>query len=336
MKNLSSKPSSIKEFQAYINDVYGAKNEGRSTEYIYAYLFRNAAYLSRVIGEKGNPRTNFIKSFSWLFALSSKLGIDLEEAFLKKYPSICPYCLVKPCICIKTGKKPVEYIPEWKATEEINAKYNVYRAQYPNLPFEKAVGHINDLYPGNRQIWNATGPTFQFYRILEELGEIHEAYTGYISGNRRIENIGEEIADVFAWLASTWGICFPAMSLTDEFISYYYEYCPVCKNEACSCPDHGDRGERLVEIQQLLEFKEKIEEIIALAPEYKDKLEAVVSSLETVEETRSTTGAVRTVHQATSMLDDIANGLETVDESTKRVKSIIGTVIALADKFPWG
>ena|SRR5690554_3166589 len=115
MKNLDPKPSTIKEFQGYIASLYGEVNEHHSMEYVFSYLFRNAAYLSRVIGEKSESKDNFIKTYSWLFALSSKLNIDLEDAFLQKYPDVCPYCLVKPCICIKTGKKPVDYIPEWKA-----------------------------------------------------------------------------------------------------------------------------------------------------------------------------------------------------------------------------
>ena len=138
-----------------------------------------------------------------------------EDVFIRKYPDVCPYCLVKPCICIKTGKKPVEYIPEWKASEEIKFKYGILRSANPNFQLDRAVEKINDLYPANKHIWNAAGPTFQFYRILEELGEVHEAYTSYITGHRKVENVGEELAYVFAWLMSTWGIFYPKVSLVD-------------------------------------------------------------------------------------------------------------------------
>ena len=335
MKNLDKKPSSIREFQDYINALYGNVNESHSVEYIYSYLFRNAAYLSRMIGEKKDSKEKFIKTFSWLLALSSKLHIDLEDAFIKKYPDICPYCLVKPCICVKTGKKPVDYIPEWKASEEINFKYGMARSASPKLTFDEAVEKINDLYPANKHIWNATGPTYQFFRLLEELGEVHEAYTGFLSGHRKIENIGDELSDVFAWLASTWGIVYPNLSLNDEIIGYYYKGCPVCLSDVCSCPDHSDRGERLVEIEEINKFREKIEELINIAPSYKDKLDSISKSLEVVSETKSTTGAVRTINQAKSILSGIDKTLAGVDQSSKRVSSIIQTILEMAAQFGW-
>lgn len=335
MKNLEPKPSSIKELQGYISNLYGEVNERHSMEYVFSYLFRNAAYLSRVIGEKGESKGNFVKTYSWLFALSSKLNIDLEDCFLQKYPDVCPYCLVKPCICIKTGKKPVDYIPEWKASEEIQVKYRIARSSSPKLELDKAVERVNDLYPANKHIWNAAGPTFQFYRVLEELGEVHEAYTGFAKGSRKIENIGEELADVFAWLLSTWGIVYPKLSLNDEFIGYYYEGCPVCSSSRCRCPDHNDRGERLVELEELNKFRDKIEELISLAPAYKDKLDVIIGSLNTVNESKSTTSAVRTVNQAKGVLEDISSTVSSVDDSTKKISSIVTTLISMAEKFGW-
>jgi hypothetical protein len=335
MKSLEHKPQSINEYQLYVNSLYGEVNDARSIEYIYAYLFRNGAYLSRVIGEKGDSKKNFIKTFSWLFALSSRLKVNLEDSFLRKYPDICPYCLVKPCICIKTGKKPVEYIPEWKAAEEINVKYNISKSANPKLSLDVAVEKINDLYPGNKHIWNAAGPTFQFYRILEELGEVHEAYTSYVTGRRKLENVAEELADVFAWLVSTWGICYPNLKLTDEFINYYYEGCPVCTSEKCKCPNHGDRGERLVEIEQLAKFREKIEELISIAPQYKASLDTLVASIINVSETKSNTGAIRTVNQAKDVLESISDGVDSADKSAKGITSIIASAIGIAEKFGW-
>lgn len=335
MKNIEPKPSSVKEIQSYLASVYDEVNERHSMEYVFSYLYRNAAYLSRVIGEKGEPKNNFVKTYSWLFALSSKLNIDLEDCFLQKYPDVCPYCLYKPCVCIKTGKKPVSYIPEWKASEEIQMQYRVTRSANPKLEIDKAVERVNDLYPGNKHIWNAAGPTFQFFRVLEELGEVHEAYTGFVKGTRKKENIGEELADVFAWLLSTWGIVYPSLSLNDEFIGYYYEGCPVCNNSRCECPDHSDRGERLVELEELNKFRVKVEELIELAPAYKEKLDAIVGSLDAVGESKSTTGAVRTVNQAKVILEGINSSVGTVDESAKKVSSIVATLMSMAEKFGW-
>jgi len=37
--------------------------------------------------------------FAWIGALANLYGVDLERAFLKKYPGVCPTCGKKPCIC---------------------------------------------------------------------------------------------------------------------------------------------------------------------------------------------------------------------------------------------
>ncbi|WP_231585740.1 hypothetical protein [Methanosarcina sp. WWM596] len=37
--------------------------------------------------------------FAWMGALANLYGVDLEEAFLKKCPSVCFTCRQKPCVC---------------------------------------------------------------------------------------------------------------------------------------------------------------------------------------------------------------------------------------------
>ena len=37
--------------------------------------------------------------FAWVGALANLYDIDLETAFLAKYPDMCPTCGEKPCIC---------------------------------------------------------------------------------------------------------------------------------------------------------------------------------------------------------------------------------------------
>jgi len=335
MKSLKEKPKSISDIQSYLKQLYSSKNDARSIEYLYCYLFRNASYLSRVIGEKRDPKDNFIKTLSWLFAISNKLKVNLEDVFVRKYPNICPYCLVKPCICVKTGKKPVHYIPEWKAAEEVANFYNVAKSSVPSLGIDKAVTGINDLYPANKHIWNATGPAYQFYRILEELGEVHEAYSAFVRGDRKKEAIEDEIADIFAWLLSSWGIAHESISLQDAFISYYYKGCPVCHLNPCECADHSDRGERLVEISELISFKKKIEELCILLPEYNDKLSISVQSLNAVAESKSTVSAVRSVKQTTAVLEQVAATFKPIDSAAQSVNSLIKSIIAIAKGFSW-
>ncbi|MBX9714423.1 MAG: MazG-like family protein [Pseudomonadaceae bacterium] len=172
---------------------------------------------------------------------------------------------------MQTGKKPASYIPEWKRQEELKNKYNIEINSSSALSINHAVQKINNIYPANRHIWSTVGPVFHFSRILEELGEIHEAYTGFCKEEQPIGNVAEELADVLAWLLSAWGIL-TTSNLSDALITYYYENCPVCHEESCKCKDYASRGQRLVKIEELLEFKQKLEELIKLAPEKSTKL----------------------------------------------------------------
>jgi len=335
LKELTTLPITIADFQTHLNELYGDVNKDRSIEYLYSYLNRNASYLCRRILENRDSKRNFIKVISWLFALASKTEIDLENAFVNKYPNICPYCLVRPCVCVLTGKKPVSYIPEYRADIEIRAQQVIFKRTSPTLSIDDAFKNINELYPANKHIWNAAGPLYQFYRLLEELGEIHEAYSMYMKGKKTKENIGEEMADAFAWILSSWGIVFPDLSLRDELIGYYWENCPVCKNCPCECNEYSDRPERLITQEQLDEFKSKLEKLVELVPEQKEKLEEIVNSLEFASKNTSDTSAIRNVKQSTTYLEDLADNLNTTDKLTKSISSIIQSILDLAEKFPW-
>lgn len=62
--------------------------------------------------------------------------------------------------------------------------------------------------------------------IVEEVGELAEAV-------RKRENIGEEIADVFAWLVSLANLC--GVDLEKESLKKYPNYCLRCGKKPCEC-----------------------------------------------------------------------------------------------------
>lgn len=334
MKKMKVKPESIDEFQDYLENLYEDANENKSAEYLFSYLFRNMAYLSRVIGEdNGDSKINFIKSISWLLTLASKFGVSLEESFVKKYPGICPYCLTKPCNCAETGKKPVEYIPEYKAVEELEFKFDLARRQEPKLSMDMAVKTINSLYPSNKQIWRATGPKHQFYRILEELGEVHEAYTSFLNGRKNLESVSDELADVFAWTLSVWENTHSSYSLNDAIIDYYYEGCPVCRLSKCECPDYSDRGERLAQVEQLVNFKNKILELVEAAPKHADSLNEISKSIEVAAEKQTTSSAIRSVGQAESKIEQIAKELKPIADTSKNANTIVSSIMNILNSM---
>lgn len=62
--------------------------------------------------------------------------------------------------------------------------------------------------------------------IVEEIGELAEAL-------RKESNIGEEIADVFAWLVSLANLC--NVDVEAEVLKKYPGYCKKCGKKPCRC-----------------------------------------------------------------------------------------------------
>ncbi len=62
--------------------------------------------------------------------------------------------------------------------------------------------------------------------IVEEVGELAEAV-------RKGSNVGEEIADVFAWLVSLANLC--GVDVEEEVLKKYPGYCIRCGKKPCEC-----------------------------------------------------------------------------------------------------
>ena len=337
MKKTDPLPQSVSDFQKYITVLYGESNKTKSFEYIYSYLTRNCSYLSRSILRAGDNREYFLKSFSWLFALSEKLNINLEESFRKKFPDVCPYCISTPCICAETSKRPPHYKAEWEIKRELEDKYLAItnRTSERNLLINHAVTSINKIYPANRAVWAAYGSTYHFSRLFEEIGEIHEAYGAYASKERPIENTQEELADVFAWLLSAWGIANRDLPLSDALIEYYYEGCPVCRSKPCNCHDYSSRIQGLVRIEDLEEFKQLILKVLALSPEKSKPLLEISDSLDNVKESKSTTEAKRLVAQGLEALNQVEKATSSTVSIGENIKALVSTATTLAKAFTW-
>lgn len=337
MKGMEPLPQSVSDFQGYFRELFGNTNKDRSFEYIYSYLTRNCSYLSRSILRNGNNKIFFIKSFSWLFALSEKLEINLEEALRKKFPEVCPYCISSPCICAETSKKPPIYKAEWEIKRELEHKYlAITNAQGgKSLLLNNAVNSVNKIYPANRAVWAAYGSTYHFSRLFEEIGEIHEAYGAFVSKERTIANTRDELADVFAWLLSAWGIANRDTPLSDALIEYYYDGCPVCRSNPCKCHDYSSRVQALVRIEDLEEFKKIIAEVLNLSPEKSAPLIEISASLDTVKESKSTTEAKRVVAQGLEVLSQVEKATNSTASAASNIKSIVESASIAVKAFTW-
>ena len=68
-------------------------------------------------------------------------------------------------------------------------------------------------------------------RTAEEMEELKEA----ILGKHSLEAVGEEVADVFAWLCSLANLM--DLDIASAFFSKYNNSCSKCRKSPCECED---------------------------------------------------------------------------------------------------
>ncbi|MFN3383582.1 MAG: MazG nucleotide pyrophosphohydrolase domain-containing protein [Archaeoglobaceae archaeon] len=64
--------------------------------------------------------------------------------------------------------------------------------------------------------------------VMEEVGELAEAV-------RKGKNVGEEIADVIAWIVSVANLC--GVDVEREILKKYPMLCKKCGKKPCECDD---------------------------------------------------------------------------------------------------
>ena len=99
----------MKNFQKLMSDIYLEKDRKRGLEKTVLWLVSEVGELSELIAKNGNIDTNqdlknnvrleLADCIAWVFSVANLLNIDVEEAFLKKYPFSCPRCHSLPCRC---------------------------------------------------------------------------------------------------------------------------------------------------------------------------------------------------------------------------------------------
>ena len=87
-------------------------------------------------------------------------------------------------------------------------------------------GLIRDIY-FQRDLQRGSDKTFLWF--LEEVGELTRSYRRGES-----EKIGNEMADVVAWLVSVANLL--NIDLESELLKKYPRVCPICSSTPCTCP----------------------------------------------------------------------------------------------------
>ena len=167
----------------------------------------------------------------------------MEDAFLRKYPCVCPYCFSSPCVCILTKKRPSISLSFADEEQELRDKYTIVINDKANvsMTFEKVFSIIMKIYPNNACDWKHHGVAFHMIKTGEELAELHEACCrrekyGSTKDTATMLCVSDEMADVFAWMISEWGLWRNAAGMTEAFSQHYSSGCSRChKKIDCKC-----------------------------------------------------------------------------------------------------
>lgn len=325
--------SQINSISTTLAGIYHKQNQNKSFEYMYSYLTRKTAYLTREFIRDGNQdkellKNTFIEAISWLFAICDKLDVHPHASFYKKFPYCCPYCLGNPCSCSQTHRKPERIKSAKKIKEELFDKYNAINSS-PVPPYAPRM--INEIYPSNRNIWSIFGGFYHSSRLFEELGELQEAYAKSIEDkNYNKENLDEECADIFAWLFSLWGIIFKEIDLRQAIEDYYINGCPVCNKKECVCADYsgkisktGEKRESLEKLKEELNVLLKNEE----TSNFKTNLESAILAINDAIESGKDADSRRTLSEVESVLDSMEKNSSKLSNLASNAWSIYSTII---------
>jgi NTP pyrophosphatase (non-canonical NTP hydrolase) len=276
----------VQSCQAFLQALYRDVNRDQSWEYMHGYLSRSVGYLGKVanatVGERAGDRTvYFVRLISWTCAIASKLQVDLQQAVTKRFPGYCPYCLERQCICFRTDKKPTIQLPAYKLielTEERRQNYQFTLEQRGSPASLTVVGEtIASIYPSNEIVWYYSGPWHHLVKLHEEVSEVHEAASKMEKGEKTIDSVAEELADVLAWTLCAWHITMRPKKIEDAIIDYYWKGCPVCKGNPCTCTPHSTRPSGLVDSHALVLVEERLAELcnLGVAPECAEHLQSI-------------------------------------------------------------
>ena len=89
------------EAQAMMRRIYYHKDSKRGARRTWEWLAEEVKELGEAIeaGDERAMEAEFADVLAWLASLANVVGVDLERAFLAKYPGRCPKCGRAVCMC---------------------------------------------------------------------------------------------------------------------------------------------------------------------------------------------------------------------------------------------
>ncbi len=97
----------LRELQALIQKMYGAKDASRGVEGTFMWLMQEVGELATALRD-GSSHDELAKEFAdvlaWLATIANVAGVDLDAAIRLKYGSGCPGCRQWACVCDPSEK----------------------------------------------------------------------------------------------------------------------------------------------------------------------------------------------------------------------------------------
>ena len=205
----------LRQWQAFFERIYGQRNRQRTPIEIWSRASGRAGRLAKALRQESQEEIiqNLVYLFAWLCGICTRLNTLLDYQVWRKYKNRCPYCQKdEKCLCITSlGTKiaKVEYVFP------------------PNVPctlidwqkmFWRIYGDINKV-----QTISQIG-----LHLLEEVLEVSRVLLSLY-----VDEIGDELADVFAWMCGLANRC--NINLEDITWQIYQNGCPFCQKQHCEC-----------------------------------------------------------------------------------------------------
>jgi NTP pyrophosphatase (non-canonical NTP hydrolase) len=97
----SSGALTLSAVQRMILQMYGQKDAARGDAATFLWLTEEFGELATALrsGTRDELAAEMADVLAWLATLANIRGVELEEAFVRKYGRACPGCQSVPCVC---------------------------------------------------------------------------------------------------------------------------------------------------------------------------------------------------------------------------------------------
>ncbi len=235
--------ATLREWQQKLRAIY--PNKHMSPDYIMTHIYTKCSIIGKeIIRDRRALKLNdaIIGYFAWIMSMCSHFEIEIDEAFVGRFPEMCPYCLFQTCQCDSYGAEYHDAVTkrppaEQERMEQLEQAYTVLIRSEISLPW--FVRTISKIYPSNRTLLKRTGHTYVVAKFLEEGGELHRAYSGFMQKRGHKDAIATEVADLSAWVASCWDLDSEGFDIDGQMALRFRDGCPICKSKPCECPRYA-------------------------------------------------------------------------------------------------